>query len=81
MELTVHLFGPAREAAGTARARVDLEPPVTGTAVIAALSARYPELAALLPRSRVAINHAYVDAGATLGPDDEIAIIPPIGGG
>ena len=81
MELTVHLFGPAREAVGTGRARVTLDPPVTAAAVIAALSTRYPELAALLPRSRVAINHAYVDAGTTLGPDDEIAIIPPIGGG
>jgi molybdopterin converting factor small subunit len=81
MELVVHLFGPAREAAGTARARVAVEPPATAAAVVAALARDYPGLAALLPRARVAVNHAYVDAATGLGPGDEIAIIPPVGGG
>ena len=81
MELTVHLFGPAREAAGTRRATVAVDPPVTAAAVIAALSNAFPGMAALLSRSRVAVNHAYVDAGASVSAGDEIAVIPPVGGG
>ena len=81
MELTVHLFGPAREAAGTGRATVEVELPATAAAVIAALSSGYPDLAALLPRSRVAVNHAYVEAGARIATGDEVAVIPPVGGG
>jgi molybdopterin converting factor small subunit len=29
----------------------------------------------------VAVNLAYVDAGTRLAPGDEIAIVPPVGGG
>jgi molybdopterin converting factor small subunit len=81
IELVVHLFGPAREAAGAARAPVRVEPPATAGAVVAALGALHPALAPLLERSRVAVNHAYVDPDAAIGPDDEIALIPPVGGG
>jgi molybdopterin converting factor subunit 1 len=81
VELTVHLFGPAREAAGTGRATVAVDPPATAAALIAALSSDFPDMAALLSRSRVAVNRAYVDAGARVDAGDEIAIIPPVGGG
>ena len=48
---------------------------------LAALAERVPALADLLPRSRVAVNLAYVDSATPLGPGDEIAIVPPVGGG
>jgi molybdopterin converting factor small subunit len=81
VEFVVHLFGPARDAAGTGRATVVVEPPATAAAVVAALGAAYPRLAPLLPRSRVAVNHGYVEAGAALAAGDEVAIVPPVGGG
>jgi molybdopterin synthase catalytic subunit len=81
VELSVQLFGPAREAAGTGRATVTVDPPATASAVIAALSSDFPDMAALLSRSRVAVNHAYVEAGARVSAGDEIAVIPPVGGG
>lgn len=77
----VRLFGPAREAAGAAETVVRLPAGATAAEVVAALRAAHPALEGLLPRSRVAVNGAYVDAGARVEPGDEIAILPPVGGG
>lgn len=55
--------------------------PASAAAVVEALGKQHPELSALLPRSRVAVNQAYVDATTVVDTDDEIAIIPPVGGG
>ncbi len=77
----VRLFGPAREVVGADQVAVDLPAGATAAAALAALAAAHPDLAGLLPRSRVAVNLAYVDAGTRLAPGDEIAIVPPVGGG
>jgi molybdopterin synthase catalytic subunit len=77
----VRLFGPAREAAGTDRVEVALAEGATAGEALAALAASNPGLAGLLPRSRVAVNLAYVDAETRLALGDEIAIVPPVGGG
>lgn len=79
--VAVRLFGPAREAVGSDRTTVDAGPRPTAGDVVAALARRHPDLAELLPRSRVAVNLAYVDAGTPLAPGDEVAILPPVGGG
>jgi molybdopterin converting factor small subunit len=79
--VVVRLFGPAREAAGADRVEVELAAGATAGSALAALAAAHPGLAGLLPRSRVAVNLAYVDAGTRLAPGDEIAIVPPVGGG
>lgn len=79
--VVVRLFGPAREAAGTDAIELALEAGATAGDALAALAARVPPLADLLPRSRVAVNLAYVDARTPLAPGDEIAIVPPVGGG
>ena len=81
MELTVRLFGPVRETAGTARAVVRVEPPVTPRTILDALGTSFPELAPVFSRSRVAVNHAYADPAATVDANDEVAIITPVGGG
>lgn len=77
----VRLFGPAREAAGAGEIMLELREPATAADAIAALAATLPALAPLLPRSRVAVNFAYVDTGTQLATGDEIAILPPVGGG
>ncbi|MGH7572776.1 MAG: MoaD/ThiS family protein [Gemmatimonadota bacterium] len=77
----VLLFGPAREAAGSDRASVEVPVPATAAEVLAALGRAHPALAKLLPRSRVAVNRRYVDVDAGVAPGDEMAIIPPVGGG
>ena len=77
----VRLFGPAREAAGADSIALELREPATAADAVAALAAAHPALEPLLPRFRVAVNFAYVDASTTLAPGDEIAILPPVGGG
>jgi len=77
----VRLFGPAREAAGSETVTLDLGVGATAADAVAALAAEHPALVALLPRSRVAVNLEYVDARTPLAPGDEIAILPPVGGG
>jgi molybdopterin synthase catalytic subunit len=79
--VAVRLFGPAREAAGTGRVELELPAGATAADLVGELAARYPALAALLPRSRVAVNLEYVDGGTRLAPGDEVAILPPVGGG
>ena len=77
----VLLFGPAREAAGNARVQVRVDGPATAGLVLAALERAHPALAPLLPQARVAVNRRYVDADSPVAPGDEIAVIPPVGGG
>ncbi|HWC05904.1 MAG TPA: MoaD/ThiS family protein [Gemmatimonadota bacterium] len=77
----VLLFGPAREAAGSDRAAVEVPVPATAAEVLAALSRAHPGLGDLMPRSRVAVNRRYVDLATRVAPGDEIAVIPPVGGG
>ena len=79
--VVVRLFGPAREAAGTAAVELALSPPATAADALAELARAHPALAPLLPRTRVAVNLEYVDARTPLAPGDEIAILPPVGGG
>lgn len=79
--VTVLLFGPAREAVGSSRTVMELSTPVTAAKVVDALSTAYPNLAPLLGRSRLVVNQRYVDSDASIGPDDEVAIIPPVSGG
>jgi molybdopterin converting factor subunit 1 len=47
----------------------------------AALVARHPELAALLPRVATAVNRAIAPETQLLADGDELALIPPVAGG
>jgi molybdopterin converting factor small subunit len=79
--LTVRLFGPAREAVGAATVGLALPAGATAADALAELARAHPAVAPLLPRTRVAINLEYVDAGTRVAAGDEIAILPPVGGG
>ena len=77
----VRLFGQAREAVGGEIIELLLPAAATAGDALAALAEAHPAVAGLLPRSRVAVNLEYVDAATRLAPGDEIAILPPVGGG
>lgn len=77
----VLLFGPAREAVGSERAAVEVPLPATAAQVLTALGRIHPALGDLMPRSRVAVNRRYVDLDSPVKSGDELAIIPPVGGG
>jgi molybdopterin converting factor small subunit len=76
---TLRLFAAAREAAGTGRDVVDGR---TVGEVLAEARRRYGEgFAAVLDRSRVWCNGEPATAGDPVGPDDEVAVLPPVSGG
>ncbi len=75
----VLFFGPARDATGARSAVLD------GTSlgdVVAAAAARYgAALERLLPTCRVWLNGDAASMDAPVGPDDEVAVLPPVSGG
>ena len=75
----VRLFALAREAAGTSRDEID---GATVAEVLAAARARYGEhFSKVLAGCRVWVNGEGAADGDPLGPDDELAILPPVSGG
>jgi molybdopterin converting factor small subunit len=77
--VALRLFGPAREAAGTAREELD---GATVDEVLAAARARFgPVFAEVLARSAVWVNGDEAPGGRSVGPSDEVAVLPPISGG
>ncbi len=82
MQTDVLLFGPISSEAGTDRLSIALPSEgMTGKALRDALAREHPELAPLLPSHRFARNQEIVTDSATLGPDDEIALIGMVSGG
>jgi molybdopterin converting factor small subunit len=75
----LRLFASAREAAGTERVVID-EPTVG--AVLDSACARFGDsFGAVLARSRVWRNGDPADPSDPVGPDDEVAVLPPVSGG
>ena len=76
---TLRLFASAREAAGTDRAVIDAD---TVGAVLDEARVRFGEaFAAVLAKSRVWRNGDPADLADAVGPDDEVAVLPPVSGG
>jgi molybdopterin converting factor small subunit len=76
---TLRLFATVRVAAGTGRTAVD---GATVGAVVAGACARYgPDFAALVQTCRVWRNGEPAHDDDPVGPDDEVAILPPVSGG
>lgn len=70
---------------GTAEEEVELPAEVTTVAeLLAWLPTRGPGYAAALAERdviRVAVNQSYARLGDPVGPDDEVALFPPVTGG
>jgi molybdopterin converting factor subunit 1 len=79
MTHTIHLFAAARDLVGAPTVVVD--PPSTVADLRRQLAERYPTLAALLPKCRIAVNHEFADDDDAVPPGAEIAVIPPVSGG
>jgi MoaE-MoaD fusion protein len=80
MAVRILYFAAAREAAGVAREELPEGPP-TVAALRAALVARHPALARLLPRCRVAVDEEFAEDDAPLPDGAEVAVVPPVAGG
>jgi len=81
MMLQVRLFARAKDLAGAEVVKVEIADGTTVADLRIALSQRYPQLAALLGRSALAVNAEFANPGQTLTVKDEIALLPPVSGG
>lgn len=74
-------FAVLRERLGSDGETLEVPPLTTVAAARAALEARHPEIAPLLPRVRAAVNRQMVGPEHLLAEGDELALIPPVAGG
>ena len=82
MKVNVRLFATLRERAGASSIDIELPECATVDDALDVLRER-SELADALDRLpvRLAVNREYVEPGAALHADDELALITPVSGG
>ena len=84
----VRIFAGIREAIGTEKVIIEIEPGTSAGEIKADLARRYPQAAELIRISRLAVSESFVDdeetirlAGNSHSNTLEIALIPPVSGG
>ncbi|MCL6515796.1 molybdenum cofactor biosynthesis protein MoaE [Alicyclobacillus sp.] len=80
MTFTVQLFAGFAELSGPT-VSLDLPGPATVREIRRALKALWPDRAEDLEHSLIAVNQAYAAEDQEVSETDEIALIPPVGGG
>ncbi len=81
MEVTVHLFASARDAAKCRELHLPLPQSATAADALAALLDRFPGLRPWEGVLRIAVNQEYAPGNRVLRDGDEVALIPPVSGG
>ena len=79
--VTVRLFAAPREFTGRSEIEVTIPNGAKLADLIDMLSADYPGLGKYLPYSKLAVNHVLSTPQAVLNDHDEVALLPPVGGG
>lgn len=75
----VRLFASARDAAGTGSDHID---GATVAEILRSAQARYGDrFTDVLATCRVWVNGEDAQPDTTVGPDDELAVLPPVSGG
>ena len=80
MNLTIALFGIAREIVGASSLSLTAPAEQSVAGLLAELRTQYPALASLRSLA-VAVNNEYAAGEVALHERDEIALIPPVSGG
>ncbi|CAM3950462.1 MoaD/ThiS family protein [Bordetella tumulicola] len=78
--LNILYFARVAELVGKRSEAWPLAEPSTGTQLLEALQARYPQLAPAA-RLKLAINQTHAKPSAIIAPGDEIAVFEPVTGG
>lgn len=81
MQVTVRFFAAARERARRSTFTLELPAQARVRELCDELVKHLPELAVLMPQLRVAVDEEFVTLDATISPDAEVALIPPVAGG
>lgn len=74
------MFGIARDIAGSGNIKISLEDNANVGNLMDLLKDSYPKLSGL-KSFLIAVNNEYAKEEVKLGPNDEIAVIPPVSGG
>jgi molybdopterin synthase sulfur carrier subunit len=77
----VKFFAAPREALGVREIEMEVPPATTVAGLIDLLKEEYPVLRAYTRFLSIAINRAYVGMQTVLQDGDEVACLPPVGGG
>jgi molybdopterin converting factor subunit 1 len=81
MHVHLRYFAALREAAERDGETLDAPDGADVATLRALLAERYPTFAPILARAAPAVNRAYVSGATILRDGDELAFIPPVGGG
>jgi molybdopterin synthase sulfur carrier subunit len=76
---TLRMFAGAREAAGTGTDVIDASD--VGELLDAAVARYGAGFGSVLATCRVWVNGEAADRDTTIGPSDEVAVLPPVSGG
>jgi MoaD family protein len=81
MRIRIKLFAALRETVGQTEVELQVTPGATVREVMETLVAQYPALKPQLGFVHVAVNRRYVLPQEELHDGDEVALVPPVGGG
>ncbi|TDY43426.1 molybdopterin synthase catalytic subunit [Alicyclobacillus sacchari] len=81
MQIEIRLFANLKEIMGQDKISIDVPDALPAGELPSLVASRYPQLEDALANVLVAKNHALARPADTLRPTDEIAFIPPVGGG
>ncbi len=81
IRVRVRFFAAPRDALGEDRVAMEIPRGTTVRELLELLVAEYPVLGSYVRFVSVAVNRAYVGMGTELHDGDEVACLPPVGGG
>jgi molybdopterin converting factor subunit 1 len=81
MKVKIRFFAAPREALQRGEVEQELPSGATVAELVQALVQSYPVLAPYMGRAKVAINQKYAAPDTVLHEGDEVACLPPVGGG
>ena len=81
MRVEIRLFANVKEIAGQDKLALELPESATAGDVVRLLSETYPRLHDALKHVLVAVNMELADPSRPVREGDEVALIPPVGGG
>ncbi len=81
MTVRIKFFAAPREAIGVREIEKELAVGTTVEKLIGMLAEEYPALRAYIRSISVAVNRVYADVQTELHDGDQVACLPPVGGG
>ena len=81
INITLLLFGQAREWVGLSTLALEIESPATVESAFAILKSKHPRLAEMERSLLFAVNEEYASPSHPLVDGDQLAVLPPVSGG